>query len=141
MMTNDNDKPARSGRCAPPAGSRSDTERLEFLLRFLSVEDVGDEDFIPGVVVNPDALEEAIGMSEANGDNLHCFVGHTYPAADGGNYGIYVVGCIPEKNDLVVMTVAGGKVRYDEEPRRLDAFKASYRYKLSLPNAESEASQ
>ena len=45
------------------AGSRSDTERLEFLLRFLSVEDVGDEDFIPGVVVNPDALEEAIGVS------------------------------------------------------------------------------
>jgi len=73
-------------------------------------------------------------MSGSKGDNLHCFVGHMYPAADGGNYGIYVVGCIPEKNDLVVMTVAGGKVRYDEEPRRLDAFKAGYRYNLSPPN-------
>ena len=74
-------------------------------------------------------------MSGANGDNLHCLVGHKYPAADGGNYGIYVVGCIPETGDLVVVTVAGGKVRYDEEPHRLDAFKASYRYQLSLPNA------
>jgi len=75
-------------------------------------------------------------MSEANGDKLHCFVGHKFRAADGGDYGIYVVGCIPEKDDLVVMTVSGGKVRYDEEPRRLDAFKASYRYILDLPNAK-----
>ena len=76
-------------------------------------------------------------MNAVNGDNLHCFVGHKYPAADGGDYGIYVVGCIPEKDDLVVMTVSGGKVRYDEAPRRLDAFKASYRYKLSVPNDQA----
>ena len=42
-------------------------------------------------------------MKEAKGDNLQRLVGHKYPAADGGNYGIYVVGCIPEKDDLVVM--------------------------------------
>lgn len=73
-------------------------------------------------------------MSEelTNKDSLHHFIGHQYPAADGGDYGIYVVGCIPEKNDLVVMSVVGGKVRYDEEPRRLDAFKASYRYQLNV---------
>jgi len=71
-----------------------------------------------------------------NGDSLHRFIGHKYPAADGGNYGIYVVGCIPEKNDLVVMTVLGGEVKYDlnSPPRRLDAFKASYRYKLNMPD-------
>ena len=75
-------------------------------------------------------------MSEerAKGDSIHRFVGHKYPAADGGNYGIYVVGCIPEKNDLVVIPVSGGEVKYDQPPRRLDAFKASYCYKLNMPN-------
>jgi hypothetical protein len=59
------ERPKTGDEAALPAatGSRSDTERLDFLLRFLSVEDVGDEDFILGVVVSPEALEEAIGVS------------------------------------------------------------------------------
>jgi hypothetical protein len=65
-----------------------------------------------------------------NPDQFHRFIGRQFRAKDGGDYGIYVVGCIPEKNDLVVMSVSGDKVRYDEEPRRLDAFKASYRYQM-----------
>jgi len=70
-----------------------------------------------------------------NGDSLHRFIGHKYPAANGCNHGIYVVGCIPEKNDLVVMSISRGEVEYANSPRRLDAFKASYRYKLNMPDA------
>ena len=37
----------------------TDTERLEFLMRFFRVEDTGDEDVCPGMVVDPDAVSEA----------------------------------------------------------------------------------
>ena len=57
-------------------------------------------------------------------------MGKQFMAADGGNYGIYVVGCLPEKDDLIVMTVVDGKVQYDKHPHRIDLFKASYRYIL-----------
>ena len=56
-----------------------------------------------------------------------------YPAADGGDYGITIVGNLPEKNDFIVMNVTKGKVRYDEPPRRLDIHKASYRYQMNKP--------
>ena len=69
-------------------------------------------------------------------EDFQKFIGKCYPAADGGNYGIYVVGALPEKQDFIVMTVLGGKVQYgvDEPPRRLDMFKASYRYQLDKPS-------
>ncbi len=64
--------------------------------------------------------------------NPERYVGRNHQAADGGNYGIYIVGLLPEKDDFVVMyTFDGGKIRYDEDPRRLDYFKASYRYILT----------
>ncbi len=63
-------------------------------------------------------------------NNLYQFLGNIYPAANGENFGIYVVGCIPEKQDLIVLSVVGGKIKYNEQPRRLDAWKASYKYKL-----------
>jgi hypothetical protein len=68
-------------------------------------------------------------MSYRKGEQLRELVGNKYPAADGGSYGIYVVGCIPEKDDLVVLYTHNGVVEYGE-PRRLDGFKASYRYCL-----------
>jgi len=38
----------------------TDKERLDFLLRYISIEDVGDESYCPGVVVRSEALEEAL---------------------------------------------------------------------------------
>jgi hypothetical protein len=63
-------------------------------------------------------------------NNPEDYVGWNHLAADGGNYGIFIVGLLPEKNDFVVMNTVGGKIRYDEAPRRIDYFKASYRYRL-----------
>lgn len=70
-------------------------------------------------------------MGKVTKINLSKLIGHKYPAADGGNYGIYVVGYIPEQNDLIVLKVCGGSVCYDKPLMRIDAFKASYRYRLS----------
>ena len=63
--------------------------------------------------------------------NPERYVGLNHTAADGGAYGIYIVGLLPAKNDFVVMNTVLGKIRYDEPPRRLDYFKASYRYVLN----------
>ena len=38
----------------------TDTERLDFLLRWFSVEDVGDEEFAPGVVIHQEQLEDRL---------------------------------------------------------------------------------
>ena len=57
------------------------------------------------------------------------YIGEYFKAADGGNYGIYIVGILLKVEDFVVMTTINGKIVYSEEPRRLDYFKASYRYK------------
>ena len=37
----------------------NDTERLEFLMRFFRVEDVGDDDVCPGMIVDADAVSNA----------------------------------------------------------------------------------
>ena len=37
----------------------TDTERLEFLMRFFRVEDTGDEDVCPGMIVDTDAVSAA----------------------------------------------------------------------------------
>ena len=37
----------------------TDTQRLEFLMRFFRVEDTGDESVCPGMVVDTDAVSEA----------------------------------------------------------------------------------
>ena len=59
-----------------------------------------------------------------------------FRAADGGNYGIFVCGLLPDKDDLIVMEVVNGQIAYEKEPRRLDLFKASYRYRIpELHNA------
>lgn len=38
----------------------TDTERLNFLLRYLVVDDIGDEDVVPGVCVDSEGIEEAL---------------------------------------------------------------------------------
>lgn len=53
---------------ASPAGSHSDTDRLNFLLRFFSIEDVGDDTFFAGVCIDRERLEEALTI-EPNADS------------------------------------------------------------------------
>lgn len=40
----------------------SDTDRLNFLLRFLRIDDIGDEDFFPGVIVDQEKMEDGVGF-------------------------------------------------------------------------------
>lgn len=53
---------------AAPCSQITDTQRLDFLLQFFSVDDVGDEDFVPGVVVDNEAAEEQITYGPADAD-------------------------------------------------------------------------
>lgn len=43
-----------------PKQRLNDTDRLEFLLRFIQVADIGDEEYIPGVVVSTEDLEDTL---------------------------------------------------------------------------------
>ena len=70
-------------------------------------------------------------------ENPERYVGLNHQAADGGNYGIFIVGLLPEKEDFVVMSTVAGEIKYDEKPRRIDYFKASYRYVLEGPAIRS----
>jgi len=40
----------------------TDTDRLNYLLQFIHVDDVGDEYYCKGIVVNGDSLEEKVGF-------------------------------------------------------------------------------
>jgi len=41
------------------ATNMTDTQRLEFLMRFFRVDDCGDETVCPGMIVDTDAVSEA----------------------------------------------------------------------------------
>jgi hypothetical protein len=62
-------------------------------------------------------------------------IGKVFMAADGGNYGIFVISYLEEVDDLVVINTIGKKIDYSQENKihRLDVFKASYRYVLDEP--------
>jgi len=62
-------------------------------------------------------------------------INKVFMAADGGNYGIFVIGYLEEVDDLVVIDTIGKKIdyRYYNPIHRLDVFKASYRYVLDEP--------
>jgi hypothetical protein len=64
-------------------------------------------------------------------ENPEKYVGRNHQAADGGNYGIHIVGLLPEKQDFVVMPTVNGHIVYSGEPFRLDYSKATYRYVLT----------
>ncbi len=64
------------------------------------------------------------------------------PAADGGNYGVRVIGYVEETDDYLVLGINWNTkevIDPDKDPRRLDAFKMSYRYSpknaISIGNA------
>jgi len=40
----------------------TDTERLDFLARYFRIEDVGDDERSPGLVINSDGLEEDLAL-------------------------------------------------------------------------------
>lgn len=65
-------------------------------------------------------------------------VGGKFRAFDGGNYGIYVVGYVPEQISLVVLTIRGRdfKVQYDEPPRLLSAKMAMHLYDLKVKDVK-----
>lgn len=51
--------PAGSTLAPTPGSQLTDTDRLEYLMRFFRVDDAGDEDVCPGVFVDTDAVSEA----------------------------------------------------------------------------------
>jgi hypothetical protein len=57
-------------------------------------------------------------------------IGKQIPAADGGDYGHAVLAYDEENNDLIVSPIcwSTGEPIDGDKPRRLDLFKASYRY-------------
>jgi hypothetical protein len=48
----------------------SDTERLDYLLSFIRIDDVGDEQSCLGIVVNDERLETALGFGPENSDHI-----------------------------------------------------------------------
>jgi len=66
--------------------------------------------------------------------NPGALIGRQIPAADGGDYGHLVVGYDRDAGDLLVVPVrwsTGEPLNPSEiEPRRLDLFKASFRYQF-----------
>jgi hypothetical protein len=50
----------------------TDTERLDFLLTFLDIDDVGDDAVVPGVVANYEGLEESLTFGEQRNYVCEC---------------------------------------------------------------------
>ena len=57
----------------------TDTERLDFLMQFFSVEDFGDDSYAPGVVVDTDAVSEAFDGPPCAGEVVHISDGWQNP--------------------------------------------------------------
>jgi len=54
------------------------------------------------------------------------------PAADGGNYGVRVIGYVEETDDYLVMNIRWNTkevINPEVDPRHLNAFKITYRYR------------
>jgi len=48
----------------------TDTDRLNYLLQFISVDDVGDEEYVMGVVVETESLEEQLTFGPLVGGKM-----------------------------------------------------------------------
>jgi len=68
-----------SGSSAPACSQFSDTQRLEFLMRFFKVADTGDEDVCPGVIVNTDAVSDAFDCGPLIGEVITLMDGWENP--------------------------------------------------------------
>lgn len=40
----------------------TDTERLDFILKYIEIDDIGDEEYIPGVIVAYEFLEDKLSF-------------------------------------------------------------------------------
>ena len=54
--------PAKAAKNRDEMGMRTDTERLDFLLQFFEITDIGDETYVLGVLVDHDSLEERLSF-------------------------------------------------------------------------------
>ena len=57
----------------------TDTERLEFLTRFFRVDDTGDEDVCPGLIVDTDAVSEAFDFGPLADETVTLMGGWQFP--------------------------------------------------------------
>ena len=64
--------------------------------------------------------------------NYKKYIGKYLSAADGSNYGIFIIGALPEAQDFVVILTIDKEIQYQEKIRRLDFYKATSRYVLDL---------
>lgn len=49
----------------------TDTDRLNFLLTYFCIDDVGDEHYCPGVVIRSEALEDVLTWGRETGTRLN----------------------------------------------------------------------
>ena len=62
----------------------------------------------------------------------HSLLFKDLPAADGGNYGVRVIGYVEETDDYIITEITWNTkevIDQDKEPRYIDAFKITYRYR------------
>jgi hypothetical protein len=48
----------------------TDTDRLNYLLQFIRIDDVGDEEYCMGIVVDHESLEEKVGLGPEGSDRI-----------------------------------------------------------------------
>ena len=68
--TNTPEHATGSGSCASPCSAFTDTDRLDYLLQFIRIDDVGDEEYCKGIVVDSEKLEEKVGLGPENSDRI-----------------------------------------------------------------------
>ena len=73
-------KPVQSS-CTVQASvrSRTDTERLEFLMQFFEVADCGDEDVCPGMIVSADDVSKAFDYGPLSDETVTLMDGWINP--------------------------------------------------------------
>ena len=58
-------------------GPPTDTERLDFILKYFDVEDVGDDELYIGVRINSEPLEDALGFAKHWNESLRDIIDRT----------------------------------------------------------------
>ena len=57
-----------------------DTDRLDFLLKFIKVDDIGDDLPCPGIVVNHESMEDSLSWGVANSNHQRPSLVQTWDA-------------------------------------------------------------
>ena len=48
----------------------TDTERLDFLLQYFCIDDIGDEEYCKGICISSEALEEKLSFLQDGSSNI-----------------------------------------------------------------------